>query len=83
MNQQELSQVSDQELLGRVKKVKSKPITNALLIGFLIGIIIYSIALNSWGFLTIIPLFLVHLLIKNSKKSKELEKLLNERNLKQ
>jgi type IV secretory pathway VirB3-like protein len=78
-----LSELTDQELLQEAKKMKSTSITNAVFIGFLIGIVFYSIMKNSFGFLTLIPLFLVYKLISNSKhNNKELENLLKERNLK-
>jgi hypothetical protein len=78
-----LSELTDQELLQEAKKMKSTSIINAVFIGFLIGVIFYSIMKNSFGFLTLIPLFLAYKLINNSKhNSKELENLLKERNLK-
>lgn len=78
------SEFSDQELLDEIKKLKSFSIVNALLIGFLAGIIFYSIAKNSWGMLTLIPLYFIYKLINDpkNKRSKELEVLLKERNLK-
>ena len=83
MKQKELSEFTDQELLDEAKKMKSKSITNAALIGFLIGVIFYSVIKNSLGLLTLIPLFLIYKLVNNSKHSnKELEHLLRERNLK-
>lgn len=83
MKQKDLSQLTDQELLAEAKKARSTSIMNAVFIGFLIGIIFYSVVKNSWGFLTLIPLFLAYKLINNSKQdSKELETLLKERNLK-
>jgi hypothetical protein len=83
MKQRKLTELTDQELLQEAKKMKSTAIINAVLIGFLIGIVIYSVMKNSLGFLTLIPLFLVYKLINNSKNSKEeLENLLRERNLK-
>jgi len=81
MNQKELSELTDQELLDEAKKMKSNSIINAFFIGFLIGIVIYSIAVNNLGFFTLIPLFLAYKLI-NSKQNKALEKLLKEQNLK-
>lgn len=82
MKEKKLSELTDQELLQEAKKMKSTTITNAVLIGFLIGIVIYSIVKNSWGLLTLIPLFFAYKLINNSKvKNKELEDLLKERNL--
>jgi hypothetical protein len=84
MNQKELSELTDQELLDEAKKMKSTSITNALLIGFLMGIVFYSFAKNSWGFLTLIPLYFVYKIINDprNKRNKDLEKLLKERNLK-
>jgi len=82
MDHKELSELSDQELLDKAKKVKSNPITYALLIGFLIGVIIYSIVVNSLGFFTLIPLYFIYKLIKNSEKDKALDESLKERNLK-
>lgn len=83
MNQKELSGLTDQELLAEAKKMKSAAIIDAALIGFLIGVVAYSLVKNTWGFLTIIPVFLAYKLIKKPKyNSKELEALLKERNLK-
>ncbi len=83
MEKTKLTELTDQELLQEAKKMKSASIINAILIGFLIGIIIYSIAKNSLGFFTLIPLFFAYKLINNSKyKNKELEEILKERNLK-
>ena len=67
MKQKELPELTDQELLDKTKKMKSTSIINATLIGFMIGIIIYSIMKNSVGFFTLIPLFFVFKLINNSK----------------
>jgi predicted membrane protein len=82
MKQKELSELTDEELLIEAKKMKSNSIINAFLIGLFIGIVIYSVVKNSWGFLTLIPLFFAYKLTKNSKKEKVLEKLLRDRNLK-
>lgn len=84
MNPNELNELSDQELLAEARKLKSYTITNAFFIGFLIGIVIYSIIAGNFGVLMIIPLYLVYRLANHSKakKSKDLNKLLKERNLK-
>lgn len=83
MKEKKLSELTDQELLLETKKMKSTSITNAVLIGFLIGIVLYSIMKNSLGFFTLIPLFFAYKLINNSKyNNKELEHILKERNLK-
>lgn len=64
--------------------MKSFSITNALFIGFLVGIILYSIVKNSWGMLTLIPLYFIYRMVNDpkNKRSKDLDKLLIERNLK-
>ena len=84
MVNKDLSQLTDQELLSESKKLKSFSVVNALLIGFLAGIIFYSIAKNSWRMLTLIPLFFIYKLVNDprNKRSKEVEELLKERNLK-
>lgn len=82
MTHKELSELSDQELLDKAKKLKSSAITNAVLIGFMIGIIIYSILKNSIGFFTLIPLFFVFKIFNKSKNNEALLRLLKERNLK-
>ena len=82
MKQKELSELTDLELLDEAKKTKSTPIINAVFIGIMIGIVIYSIVKNSFGFFTLIPLFIAYKLFDNSKRNKAWEKLLKERNLK-
>ena len=83
MEEKKLSELTDQELLQEAKKMKSKSITNAVLIGVLIGIVVFSVLKSSLGFFTLIPLFFVYKLANKSKHdSKELESLLKERNLK-
>lgn len=83
MEQRNLSELTDQELLQEAKKMKSASIINAVLIGFLIGIVFYSVMKNSLGFLTLIPLFFAYKLLNKPKQNnEELEDLLKERNLK-
>ena len=84
MTQKELSEFTDQELLDEAKKMKTFSITNALIIGFLLGIVVYSFAKNSWGLLTLIPLYFIYKLVNDpkNKRNKNLKILLKERNLK-
>jgi riboflavin transporter FmnP len=84
MENRELSQLSDQELLVEAKKMKSFSITNAFLIGFLLGIVVFSVIKSTFGFLMLIPLYFAHKMINDpkNKKIKELEVLLKERDLK-
>lgn len=82
MSEKKLSESTDQELLDEAKKEKLSPTVTAFFIGILIGVVIYSVVANTWGFLTLIPLVFAYKLIESSKKNKELERLLKERNLK-
>ena len=83
MSQKNLSELTDQELLQEAKKMKSAVIINAILIGFCIGVIFYSVIKNTVGLLTLIPLFFVYKLVNKSKyNNQELESILKERNLK-
>ncbi|MFD1314274.1 hypothetical protein [Namhaeicola litoreus] len=81
MSQKELSQLNDKELLEAAKNNKPSPIIDAFLIGFLVGITIYSVAANTWGFLTLIPLFIIYIFLKKPKKYEAIRKELKERNL--
>ncbi len=82
MEKKELSELTDQELLMEAKKKKLSPVMNALLIGFMVGVVTYSVVVSTWGLTTLIPLFIIYKLVNNSKKEKELEQLIKERNLK-
>lgn len=84
MENKDFSALTDEELLAEAKKMKSSFITHAFFIGFLIGIICYSIIKNSWGMLTLIPLYLIYRIVNDPKKKrgKELEQLLEQRRLK-
>jgi hypothetical protein len=82
MNQKELSQLTDEELLQVAEKNRPSSRIDAFFIGFLAGIIIYSVVANTWGLLTLIPLFIIYGLLKKPKKYEALKKELKERNLK-
>ncbi|MBK8141810.1 MAG: FUSC family protein [Chitinophagaceae bacterium] len=83
MTNKDLTECTDEELLAEAKKMKSFSITNALFIGFLVGVVFYSIVKNSWGMLTLIPLYFIYKMVNDpkNKRSKDLEELLKERKL--
>ncbi len=68
MKEKKITELSDQELLEKRKKTKSASIINAVFIGVMIGIIIYSVAKNSLGFFTLLPLFLAFKAFDNCSK---------------
>lgn len=83
MEHKKLSELTDQELLQEYHRIKSNAVTSALFIGFLIGIVIYSAVKNTWGFFTLIPLFIAYKLTKKPQHNlQEVENLLKERKLK-
>ncbi len=82
MNQTELSKLTNEELLAKAKKLKSNTIINAFLIGLCIGVVAWSILQSNFGFLMLIPLFIIYKLINNSKHDKVLKEELRKRNLK-
>ena len=84
MESNNYSKLSDQELLEEQKKLKSFSLTNALFIGFLLGVIVFSIIKSSWGMLTLIPIYVIYKMVNDprNKKVKELEKEFKDRNLK-
>ncbi|PLX12641.1 MAG: FUSC family protein [Marinilabiliales bacterium] len=81
MNQKELSELNNKELQEEINKNKPSPIIDAFFIGFLGGIIIYSVIANSWGFITLIPLFIIYIFLKKPKRYEALKKEMKKRNL--
>ncbi len=81
MSHKEPSQLTDEELLQEIKKIKPSPLIDAFFIGFLIGIIIYGVSVNAWGFFIIVPLYLIYVFLKKSKTYDALKKEIKDRNL--
>jgi len=82
MSENKPIELSDEALLEEVKKMKSTKFYDALIVGLLLGVAIYSTVNNGFGLLTFLPLAYVPVAAKNKARDKELEKLLNERGLK-
>lgn len=61
-----------EELLAKEKDLKRNGIISAVVIGFLVGVIIYGVAKNGIGFLHIfLPLLLIYGVVKHSKNMKQ------------
>jgi uncharacterized membrane protein len=81
--EKELSQLTDQELLIKKKEAKASNILNAVLLGVMVGISIYSTITDGFGFLTVLPLFFVGFIASRwNKNKKQLDEELKSRNLK-
>ena len=81
MNPTDLSQLSDEELLAEAQRRKPSPLFDAFFIGFLVGVLIFGAAASAWGFLMLLPLFLIYLLLKKPKQYAALQKELEKRGL--
>lgn len=85
MEHEKLATFSDQELLAEAKRLKTFSITNAVLIGLLLGIVVFSVFQQTFGFLMLIPLFFIYKLIRQpkNKRYKAVQTALRQRNLNQ
>ena len=81
MAEKELTEYSDEELLEEGKKIKSSNIMDAMIIGVLIGISIYSAFRNGVGLLSFLPFVYLPIAAKNKIRNKQIEELLKERHL--
>lgn len=64
-----------------MKNNKPSPLIDAFFIGFLVGILVYSAAANTWGLLSLIPLYFIYLFLKKPKKYEAIKKEINKRKL--
>lgn len=74
MKSQNLKELSTEELLQKIKSLKNNAIIDAVLIGFTVGIVVYSAVKNGFGFFTFFPLLLTYVIVRNSNNNKLLEK---------
>lgn len=74
MKKENLTELSNQELIQKIKNIKNNKIIDAAIIGFTIGIVIYSAVKNGFGFFTFFPLLLTYIIARNSNNNKILEK---------
>lgn len=81
--EKEFTELTDQELLEKKKKAKTENVINGAILGFLIGIAVYSAVRNGLGLFTFLPVvFAVFAANRWKKNGQALEKELNDRNLK-
>lgn len=82
MTKEGLSKLTDEALIAKAKKMKSKAIWSALTIGFMIGVVIYSAVENTYGFFTLIPLYFIYKMVKGAKNKDALKAILKDRGIK-
>lgn len=81
MDKKKISDLTDQEILDKKKKLKSNQIISAVLIGFLVGIAVYSTINKGLGFFTFFPLFFIFLIAKNKSDLNIINLEIKNRNL--
>ena len=82
MNKTELANLTDDELLAKAKKMKSNEIMSALVIGIMIGVVIWSVVQNTVGIFTLVPLYFIYKMVSNPNEHAQLKEVLKERGLK-
>ena len=70
--------MSSDELLKEIKKLKNNKIINAGLVGFSVGVMIYSAVKTGFSLFTFFPLLVVYLIVRNSKNNKIMEEEMQE-----
>jgi hypothetical protein len=81
MTSDELAKLADEELQEVAKNNRPSPIIDAFFIGFLIGIVIYGVVSNAFGFFALVPLFMVYLFLKKPKQYRAIQDEMKSRGL--
>ena len=55
------------------RKILKNKYTNAFIIGFMVAVVVWSVAKNTVGLFTLIPLFIIYKIVNNSKDDKDLK----------
>ena len=55
-------------------KILKNKYTNAFIIGFMVAVVVWSVAKNTFGLFAIIPLFIIYMLVNKDKIKKDFEK---------
>lgn len=74
MSHQSLTELTDQELVQKLKKLRTSKLIDAVLVGITIGIVIYAAINHGFGFFTFFPLLLTYSIVRNASNARLLEK---------
>lgn len=74
MEVKKIIDLTDKELKKKTKEIKNDKVIGAVIIGFTVGIAIYSAVKNGLDFFVLLPLFLAYIIFKNSSNNKLLER---------
>ena len=73
MKPQELAKLNDDQLIELAKQSKPSPLFDAFFLGSLVGILIFGFVTNGWFWLAVLPLFLIHQILRKPKKFQALQ----------
>lgn len=78
------SELTDTELVAEARRHRNSALFHAVWIGFLGGIVLFSVITRSWSLLTLIPLYLIYLMLKgsNNERSRLVREEMERRGLK-
>lgn len=76
-----IEELNDEALLRQSEKMRSTKLYDSTIIGFLVGVAIYSTFTNGFGLLTFLPLVYLPIAGKNQKKRSDLKNQLADRGL--
>ena len=74
MKPENLTELSNEELLNKLKNIKTDKLINATIIGVTIGIVVYSAVKNGFGVFTFFTLFAAVLIARSFASNTILEK---------
>ncbi len=82
MERDDFAKLSDEEIIDLSKKAKAKTWLNALLIGIMIGVLVYGVAKGNIGIFTLAILYVLYKIFTKPKENSLLKEELTKRNLK-
>ncbi|WP_426480154.1 hypothetical protein [Chryseobacterium sp. R2ACT005] len=81
--EKDLSQLTNQELIGKKRAIETRNTVNAVILGVLAGIAIYSTITHGLGLMTFLPIIFAFFVANSwNKDKKALKKEIEFRNLK-
>ncbi|MEN0050408.1 MAG: FUSC family protein [Bacteroidota bacterium] len=71
MENKDYSKLTLEELQREEKELKKQEIIGAVIVGFLVGVMVFGLVRNGFGLLyTVIPIFLIYGIAKNAQQLK-------------
>lgn len=73
MKAENLQELTSEELNNKLKNIKKHKTIDAFIVGITIGIVVYAVVRNGFGFFAFFPLILAYIIIRNAKNNKILQ----------